>query len=105
MDVKFLLKVKTMQDFHCFMSNITTWLLTLLFPRFPNDFPHVRKEREVVIMTKKFARKVLANGIVDTREYRYVVDWHRECIKRIRLEDLDTTNAISGWEVVYKCDK
>lgn len=52
-------------------------------------------------MKEQFVRRVLTEGIVDTQKYRYVVDYHRCCIKRIRLEDLDTTRAINGWEVVY----
>lgn len=45
--VKIWLKIKTMQDFHGYMSNITTLVVTRCFPGTQNDFSHVRKEREV----------------------------------------------------------
>lgn len=42
--------------------------------------------------------------IVDTRKYRYIIDedirLERPLIKRLPIEDLDTTAAIDGWEVV-----
>ena len=50
-------------------------------------------------MTKKFARKVLMYGIVDTRKYRYRYDGKN--IKRIALANLDTTAALDGWVVVH----
>lgn len=53
-------------------------------------------------MTKMFREKVLQNGTVDTKTYRYRVF---ECgdhgeIRRIRIECLDTTAALDGWETV-----
>ena len=53
-------------------------------------------------MTKTLREKVLQNGTVDTKTYRYrfieCLD-HRE-IRRIRIECLDTTAAIDGWKTV-----
>lgn len=53
-------------------------------------------------MTKMFREKVLQNGTVDTKAYRYrFVECgdHGE-IRRIRLEYLDTTAALDSWETV-----
>lgn len=53
-------------------------------------------------MTKMFREKVLRNGTVDTKTYRYrFVECgdHGE-IRRIRIDYLDTTAAIDGWETV-----
>lgn len=53
-------------------------------------------------MTKMFRAKVLQNGTVDTKTYRYRVF---ECvdhgeIRRVRIEYLGTTAALDGWETV-----
>ena len=58
-------------------------------------------------MTKAFINRVLIKRIVDTRNYRYIVE---EChnadgqwqeIRRLPIDDLDTTAAIDGWETVW----
>ena len=53
-------------------------------------------------MTKAFREKILKNGTVDTKNYRYhVAQYPDHCeIRRIRLEYLDTTAAIDGWKIV-----
>lgn len=53
-------------------------------------------------MTKNFEQKVMSNGIIDTRNYRYIYVAGNDsaCIKRLPLELLDTTAAIDGWETV-----
>lgn len=55
-------------------------------------------------MKKEFWERVKWKKIVDTRKYRYVLDddisLERLLIKRLPIEDLDTTAAIDGWEVV-----
>lgn len=55
-------------------------------------------------MKKEFWEKVRRERIVDTRKYRYVLDTdirlERPLIKRLPIEDLETTAAIDGWEVV-----
>lgn len=53
-------------------------------------------------MTKMFREKVLNNGTVDTKTYRYrLVECGSQCeIRRIRIDCLDTTAAIDGWETV-----
>ena len=48
----------------------------------------------------KFLEKVKRDGIVDTRKYRYVVDSAQGVIKRLPIEYLDTTLALTEWEVV-----
>lgn len=57
-------------------------------------------------MTQKFIDKVIREGIVDTKIYRYIrkdmtnatEQWLE--IRRLPITDLDTTNAIDGWETV-----
>ena len=55
-------------------------------------------------MKKEFWERVKRERIVDTRKYRYIIDedirLERPLIKRLPIEDLDTTSAIDGWEVV-----
>lgn len=56
-------------------------------------------------MKKEFIRKVLAERIVDTRNYRYVVreaydGINRYKIFRLPVRDLDTTEALTGWVAV-----
>lgn len=53
-------------------------------------------------MTTKFENRIIREGIVDTRKYRYVCNDYsdRREIKRLPIEDLDTTAAIDGWETV-----
>lgn len=53
-------------------------------------------------MTKTFENRIIRERSVDTKTYRYIlVDTAttRE-IRRIRLDYLDTTAAIDGWELV-----
>ena len=51
---------------------------------------------------EEFLKKVLKNGWVDTRNYRYVVkdDWLCKDIIRIRKEYLGTMKVYEPWEVV-----
>ena len=53
-------------------------------------------------MTKTFREKILKNGTVNTKNYRYhVAQYPEHCeIRRIQLEYLDTTAAIDEWEIV-----
>lgn len=55
-------------------------------------------------MKKEFLERVRRERVVDTRKYRYVLDTdirlERPLIKRLPIEELDTTAAIDGWEVV-----
>ena len=59
-------------------------------------------------MKKEFIEKVKREQIVDTKNYRYrVQDWNgtrtqKLQILRLPIEDLGTTAAIDGWEVVYE---
>lgn len=57
-------------------------------------------------MKKEFEKRVLNERIVDTAKYRYVVaECHNSSsqwfeIRRIPLDQLDTTASINGWETV-----
>ena len=53
-------------------------------------------------MTNKFIDKVIREGIVDTKNYRYVyrVDKTRAVVERLPIKKLDTTAALEPWEVV-----
>lgn len=51
-------------------------------------------------MTKRFFEKIMNKRVVDTREYRYMIDEREGAIVRLRLEYLDTTAAITEWETV-----
>ena len=54
-------------------------------------------------MTKAFIERVRNERVVDTRKYRYALDGvvgKTPCIKRLPINDLDTTAAIDGWAVV-----
>lgn len=57
-------------------------------------------------MKKSFEEKLLRERIVDTKQFRYVVEETPNAlvIKRIPLEKLDTTAAIDGWEVIKKVE-
>lgn len=48
-------------------------------------------------MTKQFKNRVMSEKIVDTKNYRYVYTEGK--IQRLRLEYLDTTAALTEWEV------
>lgn len=58
-------------------------------------------------MKKEFIERVIRERIVDTDKYRYIIkDCHDayqqyQEIRRLPLSDLDTTNAIDGWETVW----
>ena len=55
-------------------------------------------------MTKAFESKVLKEGIVDTKNYRYrfVSEPCNVRIERIEIYKLDTTLALTDWEIVKK---
>lgn len=54
-------------------------------------------------VSKKFIEKVIANGSVDTKSYRYIVKElpDRQEVRRLPICRLDTTAAIDGWETVW----
>ena len=54
-------------------------------------------------MKKDFIEKVIRNGSVDTRNYRYIAKEFpdRLEVQRLPLSSLDTTEAINGWETVH----
>lgn len=51
-------------------------------------------------MTKRFFEKIMNKRVVDTREYRYMIDEREGAIVRLRIEYLDTTRALNEWETV-----
>ena len=53
-------------------------------------------------ISKSFEKRVLFEGDVFTRRYRYIVKeyWDRMEIQRLPVKYLDTTEAINGWETV-----
>lgn len=57
-------------------------------------------------MKKSLLEKIIRDGVVDTRNYRYKQVWHpdRIEIQRLPLSDLDTAAAINGWETVLTID-
>ena len=73
---------------------------------FHADLPARRGEREVK-MKKIFENKVIRNGIVDTKKYRYILrtTLYGGVIERIPIEYLDTTMVINGWEIVKVINK
>lgn len=54
------------------------------------------------MISKNFARRVVREGIVDTKKYRYVTKEETDgiAIYRIPVEMLDTTVALGDWELV-----
>ena len=53
-------------------------------------------------MTDKLYQRVLKEYIVDTRKYRYMIDYDRMAIVRIELYKLDTVAACQPWEIVHQ---
>ena len=55
-------------------------------------------------INKNFEKRIIREGIVDTAKYRYVVKEQADglYILRLRKDDLDSTEAINGWETVKK---
>ena len=53
-------------------------------------------------MTKVFEQRINREGIVDTKNYRYAVKYadNKKQIVRIAISLLDTTAALTEWEVV-----
>lgn len=58
-------------------------------------------------MSKRLIKRIMAEGTVDTRNYRYTTRGRWNCygeyeseIIRIPLKSLGTTAAIDGWERV-----
>lgn len=54
-------------------------------------------------MKKLFIERVVREGIVDTRKYRYIMKGAK--ILRLPIIYLDTTLAINGWECVFEFGK
>ena len=59
-------------------------------------------------MRKNMIERVKREGIVDTDKYRYKLGTfngeHTQVLQIVRLPlaDLETTNAITGWQIMYK---
>lgn len=58
-------------------------------------------------MTNDFIRRILNEGIVDTKEYRYALNdcGHKMQIRRLPISSLDTTQALDGWEVLKEYER
>ena len=59
-------------------------------------------------MTNAFIERLMRERSIDTRNYRYIVTEEHDAdrqyaeIKRLPLDELDTTKAIDGWETVKR---
>lgn len=59
-------------------------------------------------MKQKFINRVMREGIVDTENYRYIATEEYDAktqwieIKRLPIDQLDTTTAIDGWQIVKR---
>lgn len=51
-------------------------------------------------MTNKFLRRVVDESIIDTRKYRYTYNAGNGNIEQLSLEKLNTTYALTDWEIV-----
>lgn len=51
-------------------------------------------------MTNKFLRRVVDESNIDTWKYRYTYNAGNGNIERLPLEKLNTTYALTDWEVV-----
>lgn len=51
-------------------------------------------------MTNRFLRRVVSESIIDTRKYRYTYNAGNGNIEPLPLEKLNTTYALTDWEVV-----
>lgn len=51
-------------------------------------------------MISNFLKRVVSESIVDTRKYRYTYNAGNGNIERLQLNKLNTTEAISSWEIV-----
>jgi hypothetical protein len=60
------------------------------------------KEKGDHEMKKELKERIIREGLVDTKNYRYVIKYlpDRAEIRRLSIADLDTTSAIDGWEIV-----
>lgn len=59
-------------------------------------------------MTNAFINRLLREGVVDTRKYRYVLEDHGNggyIVKRLPIILLDTTGALTEWETVLRCER
>lgn len=59
-------------------------------------------------MTKAFINRIMQERTIDTRNYRYIVTEEHDSnnqwaeIKRLPLDKLDTTAALTDWETVKR---
>lgn len=51
-------------------------------------------------MTRQFLKRVVSESIIDTGKYRYTYNSENGNIERLPLEKLNTTDAITDWEIV-----
>ena len=53
-------------------------------------------------MREKFRRKVIVNGIYDTKKYRWIYDRKTNVILRKHIVHLDTVKVVGDWEIVER---
>lgn len=53
-------------------------------------------------MKRQFLQRVINESIIDTRKYRYTYNAGNGNIERLPLEKLNTTYALTDWEVLGK---
>lgn len=63
---------------------------------------YIQEIKEKKIMREKFKRKVVVNGIYDTKKYRWIYDSNTNVILRKPIVHLDTVKALGEWEIVER---
>lgn len=53
-------------------------------------------------MKESFKQKIIEDGIYDTKRYRWIYDVNTNTIQRLPIQYLDTTRALSDWEIVER---
>jgi len=51
-------------------------------------------------MTNQFLKRIISESAIDTKKYRYTYNDGNGNIERLPLEKLNTTYALTDWEVV-----
>lgn len=51
-------------------------------------------------MTNQFLKRIISESAIDTKKYRYIYNTGNGNIERLPLEKLNTTYALTDWEVV-----
>ena len=81
-----------------FMLDKYNGVIVCLAQQIKQNPPRRNEGRRRKHMTKEFENRVNKEGSVDTKNYRYCVRDNK--IVRIALDKLDTTAALTDWEIV-----